>query len=78
MLIRYIIKFLSISFQFKALYNKFNILIEELSVIFIKLIINILIIKIKVNIIINIVKNKIYKYNNKTLIISSYNVYIII
>ena len=78
MLIKHIIKFLLISFQFKTLYNKFNILIKELFIIFIKLIINILIIKIKINIITDTVKNKIYKYNKKAFIISDYNIYIII
>ena len=78
MLIRHIIKFFLILFQFKTLYNKLNILIKKLFIIFIKLIINMLIIKIKINIIINIVKNKIYKYNKKALIISDYNIYIII
>ena len=34
--------------------------------------------KIKIDIITNTAKNKIYKYNNKALIISGYNVYIII
>ena len=78
MLIKYIIKFLLILFQFKILYNKFNILMKRLFIISIKSITNILIIKIKVNIIINIIKNKIYKYNKKALIILNYNVYIII
>ena len=77
-LIKHIIKFLLISFQFKALYNKFNILIKRLLIIFIKLTINILIIKIKINIVTNTVKNKIYKYNKKALIILNYNIYIII
>ena len=77
-LIKYIIKFLLISFQFKTLYNKLNILMKGLFIIFIKLIINILIMKIKVNVIINTVKNKIYKYNKKAFIILNYNIYIII
>ena len=77
-LIRYMIKFFLISFQFKTLYNKFSILIKELFTVFIKLIINILIMKIKINIIIDTVKNKIYKYNKKALIILDYNAYIII
>ena len=51
MLIKHIIKFLLISFQFKALYGKFSILIKELFIISIKLIINTLIIKIKINIV---------------------------
>ena len=67
-----------IFFQFKILYNKFDILIKRLFTIFIKLTINILIIKIKINIIINAAKNKIYKHNKKAFIILSYNIYIII
>ena len=78
MLIKHIIKFLLISFQFETLYSKFNILTKRLFTVFIKLIINILIIKIKINIVTNTVKNKIYKYNKKVLIILDYNVYIII
>ena len=78
MLIKHIIKFLLISFQFKALYGKFSILIKELFIISIKLIINTLIIKIKIDIVINTVKNKIYKYNKKAFIVSNYNIYIII
>ena len=76
-LIKHIIKFFPIFFQFKTLYNKFNILTKKLFAVFIKLIINILIIKIKVSITTNTIKNK-NKYNNKILIISSYNIYIII
>ena len=76
--ISHIIKFLPISFRFKALHNRLRILIKRSPLISVKLIMNPLLTKIKINILMDAAKNKLYKYNMKALIISSRDTYIII